>query len=167
MYRFQEWEKAEPVVQELTKYFNEQNKIDDLHDTLFYSISSRVEEVNKANESGYFLIILSLVILCIFYMSANIILYYSQKINIDKTKEFYTKLYFIGMKQKNIMKLEHLKNCVIYIVPGLFSIFTAIVYSYSVNKIYLMGSVAAFLAGCVILIIILMQFAVACLYTKK
>jgi len=167
MYRFQEWEKAEPVIQGITKYFNEQNKIEDLHDMLFYSMSSRMEEVNKANESGYFLIILSLVILCLFYMAANIILYYSQKINMDKTKEFYTKLYFIGMKQKNIMKLEHIKNCVIFIVPGLFSIFSAVVYSYSVNKIYLMGNMAALLAGCVIMIIILMQFAVACLYTKK
>ena len=167
MYRFQEWEKAEPVIQEMTKYFNEQNKIDDLHDMLFYSMSSRMEEVNKANESGYFLIILALLILCMLYMAANITLYYSQKINIDKSKEFYTKLYFIGMKQKNIMKLEHLKNCVIFIVPGLFSIFTTIVYSYSVNKIYLMGNVAAFLAGSLIMIIIFMQFAVACLYTKK
>ncbi len=167
MYRFQEWEKAEPVIQGIMKYFNEQNKIEDLHDMLFYSMSSRMEEVNKANESGFFLIILSLVILCLFYMAANIILYYSQKINMDKTKEFYTKLYFIGMKQKNIMKLEHVKNCVIFIVPGLFSTFSAIVYSYSVNKIYLMGNMAALLAGCVIMIIILMQFAVACLYTKK
>lgn len=167
MYRFKEWEKADPVVQELTKYFNEQNKIDDLHDILFYSISSRLEEVNKANESGYFLVILALVILCMFCMAANIILYYSQKININKTKEFYTKLYFIGMKHKSIMKLEHLKNCVIFTAPGLFSIFIATVYSYRVNKIYLMENLAVFIAGCVITIIILIQFVVACIYTKK
>ena len=167
MYRFKDWKNAEPIIQEITNYFNENNKIDNSEDMIFYSISSRIQDVNTANESGYFLMILSMVILCMFCMAENIILYYSQRINIDKTKEIYEKLYFVGMKRKNIIKLEYIKNCVIFISPGLFSIFIAIIYSYRVNKLYLRGSSAALLAGCLTMIIMFIQFAVANLYTKK
>lgn len=166
MFIFDDWKESENFVQAMISYFNNSNLVDD-SEKGFYAISCRGEEVLKAKKSGAFLMILSSIILIVFVLAANIVLYYKIRFNEVQSHMFYMQLFIMGMNQEGIEKLNRFKNLTIFCVPVIISMFGAVIYVFSVNRIYSQERWGTLFSLIIILILFTGQCMISYIYTLR
>lgn len=130
MFKFSDWRSSKNGVDSLQQYMTAANGIKN-SELKYYKLTSKIETYNTAKQSSQLLLFMMSFVIILFCISADIMIHFKIKSEMEDEKKMLTGLFRIGLTDKECMELINKKNLYYYLAPipigciiGSFYVFT-------------------------------------------
>jgi hypothetical protein len=152
-FTFSDWRNSGQGLQVLQQSLSDQTSFVDASQKAYFKISSKLEAYETAQQSARFLIFVISFVVVLFYLAANVIIYFKIQGEAEEEKCMYRGLYRIGISGEEMWGILKRKNKLYCLIPlytgsavGVFFCFaTSSLNGYGLSGIAFAAAVSAFL----------------------
>lgn len=166
MFNFADWKNSKDGVMNLQQHMADANGLDK-SDQRCFNLSSKIEAYNTAKQSGQILLFMMAFVVILFCISADIMIHFKIKSEMEDEKKMFYGLFRIGITDKESMRIVYNKNICYYLIPMLIGCFIGVFYNYVVNGIYGYGMTGMKYSLCISILLLAIQFIIVKQYSKN
>jgi len=143
-----------------------QNHLTDATEEKYFKISSKLEAYDTAQQSSCFLIFVMSFVVALFYLSANIIIYFKIQGEAEEEKQMYRGIYRIGISGEEMHGILKRKNKLYCLIPLYAGSAVGVFFSFATNALSNSGLSGIIFAVAVSALLLLLQGLVLISFTR-
>jgi hypothetical protein len=163
---FSDWRNSGQGLQALQQVLTAQNHPADAAEEKYFKISSKLKAYSTAQQSSCFLIFVMSFVVALFYLSANIIIYFKIQGEAEDEKQMYRGIYRIGISGEEMHGILKHKNKLYCLIPLYAGSAVGVFFSFATNALSNSGLSGIIFAVAVSALLLLLQGLVLASFTR-
>jgi putative ABC transport system permease protein len=166
MFNFTDWKSSKDGVMSLQKHMADTNGLAKT-DQRCFNLSSKIETYNTARQSGQILLFMMAFVIVLFCISADIIIHFKVKSEMEDEQKMFCGLFRIGITDKEGMRIVYNKNICYFLMPMLIGCFMGLFYNYAISSTYGYGMAGVICSLGISMLLLVIQFIMIKLYSRN